>query len=93
MALSTPIEKWNRGLTEEGYVVYLQTFTDGASLVVEYPNEFYPTVASRILGRPPDWEEDSVTELVIEDYKKHGYEFATFKTPHCIYTVFFRHDD
>ena len=89
MALSTPVEKWNKGFTEEGYTVYLETFKEGSSLVVDYPSESYITTAYMILGRPPDWEEDPVTELVIKDYKKAGYDYALFKTVHCYYTVFY----
>jgi len=91
MAISTPVEKWHKGFTEDGYVAYLETFRKGSRLIIDYPSKSYITTAYKILGRPPDWEEDPATELVIKDYRRNGYEHAIFKTPHCYYTVFYYH--
>jgi len=93
MALSTPIEKWLSGKTKDGYPAWWQSPRKDSYLVIDYPEGEKFVKISKMLGRPPDWEEDPVTDVVVSEYVEElDCDYAVFKLPDAIMTLIFTKD-
>ena len=94
MAMNIPVENWYKGITSGGHVAHWKTRDENSALKVDYPDGVLDAKIYKVFCRPPDMENDFVTEIVVSEFVDElDCDYAEFKFPDAIYTVVFTRED